>query len=218
MQTVLFYIFVFLFLHKWLFVYKSGNVFCYCHNICFHVLYLTVGCNGNSWPMMQITHEVSLSFPLFLCGFLQGVYVCFFDYEQNKWFFKKLLVAIFKDSPLINNWAFSSHPKCIFQGFSFYSQNCELEILNLSQNEWAIHKNRPTLLISLQLPASKLCLSLWAVTMCLYTLLVTIKLKRWELYRPEFVYFVALFHDDKYDDLAPLYSHSAPASLTDPEQ
>lgn len=134
-------------------------------------------------------------------------------------FLKKIiLVAIFKDSPLINNWAvpFYPHPKCIFQGFSFYSQNCELEILNLSQNEWAIHKNRPTLLISLQIPASKLCLSLWAVTMCLYTPLVTVKLKRWELYRPEFVYFVALFHDDKYDDPAPLYSHSAPASVTDP--
>lgn len=63
-----------------------------------------------------------------------------------------------------------------------------LEIVNqVNKSVWAICKNRPTLLISLQLPAIKLCL--WnkfpfcyyvlfiAVSLCLHTLFVTVRLK-----------------------------------------
>ena len=124
------------------FVFQGSFTEC----LCLYVLYWIICCYSKKQLTMQITHEVPLVAPparpmwasvRFSCLLLLAL-------KQNKWFLKTygcfLIIYLGLEMSCATLWSF------------FYSWMCNKEI---SSKVTALtnHKNRPTPVISLQLPA-----------------------------------------------------------------
>lgn len=118
--------------------------------------------------------EALFMFQQIPCGHAGNLCLLFLDMKQNKCFaFFQSLVAIFEESVLVSNWAVP-----FFTGVCYIFLILQIVQGNKSGPKgllWEIQKNRSTLLISLQLPAVKLCL--WnKIPFCHYVLIIAVSL------------------------------------------